>query len=129
MTKYEILLCLYYYLDEQYFSDKNKSEEYIYYISNINPDIWLDDGTADPAYYEDYLKICSDFFPDAECSVQDGLCYAQRYLKEYNILEHNQFSSNIDEVVEVFNKCSLSEWIEIYEWVRNERKKKGAESQ
>lgn len=118
MTKYEVLLCIYYYLDREYFADKNKSDEYIYYISNINPNIWSDDGTADPAYYADYMKICSSFFTAEECSIQDGLSYARKYLDEYNIYEHNQFSSNIDEVVTVFSKCTLSEWEEIYEWVK-----------
>lgn len=61
-------------------ADKNKSEEYIYYISNVNPNIWGDEGTADPAYYADYLEICSAFFPEAECIVQDGLDYARKYL-------------------------------------------------
>lgn len=124
MTKYEVLLCIYHYLDKQYFADKNKSEEYIYYISNINPDIWTDGGTADPAYYADYLEICSTFFPEAECSVGDGLHYAQKYLEEYNSLEYIQFSYNIDEVVDVFSKCTLSEWEEIYEWVKKKYRKK-----
>ena len=123
MTKYEVLLCIYYYLDKQYFADKNKSEEYIYYISNVNPDIWVGEGTADPAYYADYIKICSKFFPGSECSVQEGLIYARKYLEEYNILEHVQFSYNIDEVVEVFSKCTLSEWNDIFEWVKKERNK------
>ncbi|RKI38181.1 hypothetical protein D7V86_09490 [bacterium D16-51] len=119
MTKYEVLLCLYYYLDKEYFSDKNKSDEYINYISSINPDIWSDAETADMAYYQDYLKICSSFFSGSECSVQDGLKYARRYLDAYNTYEHNQFSSNIDEVVTVFGKCTLSDWEKIYHWVKN----------
>lgn len=123
MTKYEVLLCIYYYLDKEYFADKNKSEEYIYYISNVNPDIWADDGTADPAYYAIYLEICKAFFPEEECSVEDGFRYAKRYLDEYDVYEHEKFSSNIDEVVEVFGRCTLSEWKQVYEWVKHERNK------
>ncbi len=122
MTKYEVLLCIYYYLDKQYFLDKNKSDEYIYYCSNINPYVWDEEGTADPAYYADYLKICSGIFPGDECSVQEGLIYAQKYLEQYNILEHEQYSYNIDEVIQVFDKCTLSEWIEIYTLIKSERK-------
>ncbi len=123
MTKYEILLCLYYYLDAEYFSDKNKSEEYIYYISNINPNIWLDNGTADPAYYAVFLEICNSFFQESECSIEDGLLYANEYLAKYNIYEKENYSSDINEVIDVFSKCTLSEWKNIYEWVKNERKK------
>lgn len=97
------------------------SIEYIYYISNINPDIWADEGTADPAYYADYLEICSSFFVNNECSIQEGLEYAKRYLDEHNLYEHKQFNSNIDEVVAVFNKCTLSDWKKIYEWIRTQR--------
>ena len=61
MTKYEVLLCIYHYLDKEYFFDKDKSLEYVYYISNMNPEIWEEEGTADPAYYADYLDICSAF--------------------------------------------------------------------
>lgn len=32
MTKFEVLLCTYYYLEKEYFSDKNKSNEYIYAV-------------------------------------------------------------------------------------------------
>lgn len=115
MTKYEVLICIYYYLDREYIADKNKSEEYIYYISNINPDIWSCEGTADPAYYNNYLEICDTFFTGEECSVQDGLDYANMYLEAYNIYEQTHFSGNIDEVVSVFGKCTLKEWKEIYE--------------
>lgn len=120
MTKYEVLLCIYYYLDREYFADKNKSEEYIYFISNINPDIWLGEGTADPAYYTIYLEICNAFFTDEECTIQDGLFYAYKYLEAYNVYEHTHFSYNIDEVVSVFSKCTLHEWEEIYEQVKHD---------
>ena len=123
MTKYEVLLCIYYYLDKQYFYDKNKCDEYIYYISNINPNIWIGEGTADPAYYADYLEICSSFFSDSICSLQEGFDYAKRYLQEYNEYEHIKFSSNIDEVVTVFNKCTLADWEEIFDWVRKQGQK------
>lgn len=123
MTKYEVLLCIYCYLDKQYLADKNKGEEYIYYISNLNPYVWVDEGTADPAYYADYLKICSSFFPNNECSVQEGLIYAKKYLEQYNIFEHEQFSYNIDEVIQVFSKCTLSEWTDIYTLIKSERNK------
>lgn len=120
MSKFEVLLCIYYFLDEEYFKDKHKSDEYIYYISNVNPDIWAGEGTADPAYYTDYLRICNSFFAGEECSIQEGFTYAQKYLEEYNHYEHTKFSSNIDEVVEVFSKCSLSDWERIYVSVKTE---------
>lgn len=122
MTKYEILLCIYSYLDKQWLTDKDKSEEYIYYIGNLNPYIWADDGTADPAYYEIFMEIFNRFFAGNECSVQDGLMYAKKYIKEYNVIEHQEYSYNIDEVVEVFDKCTFSEWVDIYTLIKTQRK-------
>ena len=119
MNKYEVLQCIYSYLDKQDHVGKPKGEECTYYLSNINPNIWLDEGTADPAYYEDYKKICRAFFPENTCSVEEGFQYAGIYLNKYNELEHRKYASNIDEVVEVFSRCTLSEWIKIYEIIQS----------
>ncbi len=115
MTKYEVLQCLYEFLDQEYWADKNKSEEYIHYISCINPYIWDEEGTADPAYYEVFSKYCDKYFQETDCSVEQGLEYARRYLTEYNEYEHKVLSSNIDEAVEVFKKCRIDIWKSIYE--------------
>ena len=123
MTKFEVLLCIYYYLDKEYLHDKNKSGEYIAYISGINPDLWTGEGTSDPAYYADYLEICDSFFEGAVCSLEEGLRYAKKYLEEYNTYEHSRYSSNIDEAAAVFSKCTLSEWETIYNWVKNRQRK------
>ena len=119
MTKYEILLCIYSYLDKAWCEDQNKSEEYLYYISNLNPNIWQGEGTADPAYYQEFLKICNSFFKKSECTLEEGFHYAKKYLDKYNIQEHNEFSSNIDEVIAVFSKCTISEWHKIYAELKN----------
>lgn len=113
MTKYQILLGIWTFLDQEYDKDNNKSDEYIYYISNVNPNIWQDEGTADPAYLADFMKICDSFLKDNECTLEDGLIYAKKYLEEYNRIEHMRFSSNIDEVVSTFSKCTIADWKEI----------------
>lgn len=46
----------------------------------------------------------------------------KKYLKEYNVIEHQEYSYNIDEVVEVFDKCTFSEWVEIYTLIKTQRK-------
>lgn len=119
MTKYEILLCIYVYLEKAWRENQNKSEEYLYYISNLNPYIWQGEGTADPAYYQDFLKICNSYFTEPECTLEDGFHYAKNYLDEYNIKERNEFSSNIDEVISVFSKCTISEWHRIYDELKS----------
>ena len=52
-----------------------------------------------------YLELQVD-----ECSVKEAYNFAKKYLNEYNQIEKEQFGSNIDEVVNVFSKCSFADW-------------------
>ncbi len=123
MNKYNILLCIYQYLDEHF--DKTCSDKFVYYISNINPYVWGDGSTADPAYYADYMRIVNGFFEGNECSLEDGLKYAKMYLAEYNALEHTEFGSNIDEAELVFSECTPDDWKRIYDSLPNSLKSNG----
>lgn len=113
MKKYEILVAIYKYLEFQYNLNKYRTEEYIYYLSNIDPFIWNDEGTADPAYYEEFTELYNKYFEVNECSIKEGYEFAQKYLDEHNKIEHEQYGSNIDEVINVFAKCSLEDWEKI----------------
>ena len=123
MGEYQILLCIYKYLEERF--DKNSSEEYLFYLSNLNPYVWGDGSTADPAYFESFMYIIKSFFKKDKCSLEDGLQYAKMYLKEYNRFEHEKFNSNIDEAEQVFSECTLDDWTRIYENLPNSLKSNG----
>lgn len=86
---------------------------YIYYISNINPFIWNDKSTADPAYYEDFTTIYNKYFKVDKCSIKEGYDFAIKCLKEYNEVEMKRYGSNIEEVINVFFQCSFKEWKKI----------------
>lgn len=119
IKKHEILIAIYKYLELQYDLDKNKTNEYIDYCSNINPFRWNDKYTADPAYYDDFTIIFSKYFKMDECSVKEAYDFAKKYLNEYNQIEKEQFGSNIDEVVNVFSKCSFEDWEDIIDNVQS----------
>lgn len=123
MGRYQILLCIYKYLEDRF--DKNSSEEYLFYLSNLNPYVWGDGSTADPAYFESFMYIIGAFFKGEKCSVEDGLQYAKMYLNEYNRFEHEKLNSNIDEVERIFSECTLEDWTRIYESLPNSLKADG----
>lgn len=123
MNKYHILLCIYKYLDERF--DKTRSEKYVFYLSNLNPYLWGDGSTADPAYFEDFMRIVNGFFEGNSCSVEDGFKYAKMYLAEYNKLEHSEFGSDIDEAENIFSECTLDDWTRIYDNLPNSLKNSG----
>lgn len=102
--------------------NKNRSEEYLFYLSNLDPYVWGDGSTADPAYFESFMYIIKAFFRNDKCSLEDGLQYAKMYLKEYNRFEHEKFGSNIDEAEQVFSECTLEDWTRIYENLPNSLK-------
>ena len=117
MTKYHILLCIYMFLNDKF--DKNRSDKFVFYMTNLNPYLWSDGTTADPDYYFDFMKIVNGFFDGNECSVEDGFKYAKMYLSEYNQVEHTQYSSDIDEVEQVFSECTIDDWTRIYDSLPN----------
>lgn len=120
MNKYQILLCIYNYLDERF--DKTRGEKFLLYMQGLNPYLWGDGSTAEPEYFEDFMKIVNGYFVGNECPVEDGFRYASMYLRDYNRLEHEQFNSNIDEAEEIFKECTLEDWKRICEKIPNSLK-------
>lgn len=110
MTKYQILLTLYGCLGEELGKDGERSEEFRDYLERVNPYVCSDGKTADPAYYSDFMEIADSFFEEDECTAEEGYVYAKRYLDELNRWEHDDYDSNIDEVVAVFSECTLEDW-------------------
>lgn len=52
MSVYDYFVLMYYALDSAYQDSPN--EELLDYISDLNPFIWADEGSADPAEYEEF---------------------------------------------------------------------------
>ena len=62
MTKYQILLTLYHFLDEEFRENSDRSEAFREYLGNVNPYLWTDGKTADPSYYADFMEIADTLF-------------------------------------------------------------------
>ncbi len=121
MTKYQILLTLYQFLDDEFKKNSKRSEEFTSYLSSVDPYLWTDGKTADPAYYADFMEIADNLFDESDCTAEEGYSYAKQYLDELNRWEHEDYDSNIDEVVEVFSKCTLEQWNEAADKLRENK--------
>ena len=73
MTKYQILLTLYHFLDEEFRENSDRSETFREYLGSINPYLWTDGKTADPSYYADFMEIADTLFEDFENYAGIGL--------------------------------------------------------
>ena len=57
--------------------EKNKDENLGYFLSEMNPYLWVDIGSADPAVYEEF----KDFMKDKSLGADNGFSIAKEYLR------------------------------------------------
>ena len=77
MNKFELFTMIYYALDS-YYSDVDEIEDSInVVISGMNPFLWEDISSADPAYYDEFCK----FISDKEINLDNSLEIAKEYIK------------------------------------------------
>lgn len=124
MTKYQILLTIFHYLDEEFDKNGCRTDGFRQYLSELNPYLWTDGKTADPAYYADFMEITDELFSGDECTAEEGFGYAAQYLSELARREHDENGLDLDEVVSVFSGCTPEKWLEIAEKLCENRTKK-----
>ena len=124
MTKYQILLTLYHYLDEEFRKNSDRSEAFREYLGSVNPYLWEDGKTADPSYYADFMEIADELFDGEDCLSSEGYVYARQYLDELNRREIEEYGSGIDEVVKVFAECTPERWEETADKLRENKTRK-----
>lgn len=94
MSVYDFFVLMYYALDSVY--QDSPDEELLDYISDLNPFIWADEGSADPAEYEDFK---SDFQKHGTADA-----YGYVFVKDYI----NRKCSKV--IKNAFAKISKSAW-------------------
>lgn len=99
MRVYDIFVMMYYALDSEY--QDNPSEELRLFLSDLNPFRFADEGSADPAAYEDFKNAYSEYG-----TVElNGYTFAKEYIRR-------ECSPLIQEV---FTPITNEEWQEAYE--------------
>ena len=95
MTYFELFCLIFYALDSNY--TINSNEEIQQFLSDANPFLFEDIGSADPAVFEEF---CS--FIKLPITPADSYSIAQKYIEHLNISELNK----------VFASISKSDWNE-----------------
>jgi hypothetical protein len=83
--------------------DKTHDDELGQYLSNMNPFLWKDEGSADPIIYSNFKSEFSKKF-NSKCSFEDGYNFVKQYLEKGN-------DTYTDKAKKSFSNVSLKDWI------------------
>ncbi len=107
MTQFELFCMIYYVLDAYY--DQNKNDALRLYLSDANPFIYEDSGSADPAVFTEFCSI-----------VNKPIDYRNSYTMAKYYIEH----LNKPALYDSFLSISESDWCEgLDEFLSNPHKK------
>ena len=95
MTQFELFCMIFYVLDAAY--DQEENEDLRKYLSNANPFLFEDIGSADPATYADFCASVPD-----SISKEESYSIALKYIKMLQI----------PSLVKTFSSVSETEWTE-----------------
>lgn len=99
---YDTFRLLYYSLDSIW--EENKDENLGEFCSNMNPFLWKDEGSADPALYSHFKNLFEKKYKN-ECSYEDAYNFSKDYLK-------NEVDIYAKYALDAFNKISFEKWLE-----------------
>ena len=96
MNEFELFTMIYYTLDAYYENDIE--DPFITtVISDMNPFIWEDEGSADPAMYSEYIE----FLNGREITLENSLSIAKEYIKTIEFAD----------VTAAFTEMTEKKWI------------------
>lgn len=90
MTKFELFCMLYYVIDAYY--DQNKNEVLRQFLSDANPFLFEDSGSADPAVFEEFSTCVKE-----PITTENSYTIALNYLNNLNKMELLKAFTSIDE--------------------------------
>ena len=90
MNKFELFTLIYFWLS-RYYKDET-DDRIINQLSEMNPFIWADIGSADPAVYIEYCA----FLGEKEISLENSLSIAKDYVKTIDYVDVTAAFENID---------------------------------
>ena len=98
MTNFELFSLIYFVLDAEYDSSDKSDEQLMHFVSELNPFLWAEESSADPAYYEEFKS----FMKDKTIGSDMGYSLALEFLS--NDIYYSK-------IPEYFQKTTIEEWI------------------
>ena len=103
MNVYKSFIYMFYALDAIY--DESPNDELGDYLSGLNP-FWFDDeGSADPAEYEEFKESYINTFGEKEPATDEIYEFCKKYLDK----------NAPQKAIDAFNQIEKSDWIESFE--------------
>ena len=90
MNKFELFTMIYFWLDNYY--ESTTDDRILNQLSEMNPFIWADIGSADPAVYIEYCA----FLGEREISVDNSLSIAKEYVATIDYVDVTAAFEDID---------------------------------
>lgn len=90
MNNFELFTMIYFWLDNYYYDETNSSISN--QISEMNPFLWDDIGSADPAVYHDFCT----FIAGREITIGNSLDIAREYIKTIDHVDMSEAFDIID---------------------------------
>ena len=99
MNIYKSFVYMFYALDAIY--DENPNDELGNYLSGLNPFLFDDEGSADPAEYEEFKEAYAEQFGDKEPTTSEIYEFCRGYLSK----------NAPQKAIEAFNEFEKDDWI------------------
>ena len=105
MKKYKAFVYMFYAMDKSY-SD-NPNEKLGNYLSGLNPFLFEEEGSADPAEYEEFKKRYTIYFKNKNQTTEEIYNFCKTYL-----------SQNAPKIaLAAFEKTEKAEWVDVFDSV------------
>lgn len=90
MNKFELFTVIYYWLDNYY---KDTADDLIInQLSDMNPFIWAEATSADPAVYDEYCT----FIKEKDITLENSLAVAKEYAASIEYADISEAFENVD---------------------------------
>lgn len=90
MNRFELFTIIYFWLDNYYKDEKD--DKIINQLSEMNPFLWKDIGSADPAVYEEFCT----FIGSREITIANSLEIAKAYVQTVDYADITEAFRNVD---------------------------------
>ena len=91
MNRFELFTMIYFWLDVYY--EDSTDDRIINQLSEMNPFMWKDPTSADPAVYDEY---CS-FIGERNITLENSLSIAREYVKMIDYVDVTEAFKNVDQ--------------------------------
>lgn len=91
MNRFELFTMIYFWLDVYY--ENETDDRIINQLSEMNPFLWKDLSSADPAVYDEY---CS-FIGEREITLKNSLEIAKEYVKTIDYVDMTEAFAHVDQ--------------------------------